>query len=445
LAATGDPTYEGGMAAKRTRCLSAAIALLPLLVRPPAAAALTQIQIEAGANAAPVGAREVTTQLASDAFQGRDNLTEGSRRAQAYLIPLLREIGTGVGGGTDDDVYRHPFFAGTNLIAVVRGRELPDEYVMVGAHYDHLGVAANGDVYNGATDNAAGVAVAIAVGRAIRRLPEPPRRSVVIALWDAEEDGLLGSMAYVAAPALPLDKTVAYVNLDIQGANLTPGLARTSIAVGPETGGPRLVQAVDDAVDAELARFPHGVDTVSLSFVFGQLRSDYASFVAAGVPTVFFSDSTNACYHTVKDESRFVDFDKLASQSRITYRLTADLAEASSTPRFVAPITTLATYDDAVTLDHIFARAMADLNRFDSPERRTVQAIVADVDAIVARGADAFGLMDVGTLLQAAVKTLAAVATLPCNGQFPRGGVPRLPGEPPPGGRRPIDTALPAR
>jgi len=415
---------------------------LALVALPRAAAALTPLQIEAGAGSAPAGTRETTTQLASDAFQGRNNLTEGSQLAQAYLIPLLRAIGPGVGGGSDDDAYKHSFAAGTNLIAVIRGRELPDEYVMVGAHYDHLGVAKNGDVFNGATDNAAGVAVAIAVGQAIRALPEAPRRSVVIALWDAEEDGLLGSIAYVGDPPLPLDKTVACVNLDIQGSDLTPGLARTSIAVGAETGGPLLAEVVTAAVADEARSYPRGVDTVQLSYIFGQLRSDYASFVAAEVPTVFFSDSTSACYHTVKDESRFVDFDKLASQSRITFRVTAELAEGSSVPEFVAPNPGLATYTDAVTLAKIFARATPDENRFTTQDRRRIQQIVADVAAVVARGPESFGSADAGTLLSAAANTLDVLdAGLECAGYFGRTSPFRIAGDHQQDGRRTITGA----
>lgn len=406
-----------------------ACATLAALAGPTAAGALTPTQIAAGARSAPVGLRETVSTLASDAFEGRDNQTEGSRRAQDYLISLLREIGPGVSGATDADAYRHPFAQGTNLIAVIRGRELPDEYVLVGGHYDHLGVSSSGDVYNGATDNAAGTAVAIAVGRAIRALPEPPRRSVAIVLWDAEEDGLLGSVAYVGDPAIPLDRTVAYVNLDIQGANLAPTLARTSIAVGAETGGERLSEVVANAVRAELAGFPRGVETLPVSYIFGQLRSDYASFVAAEVPTVFFSDSTGACYHTVKDETRFVDFEKLASQSRIAYRTTVALAEDRSVPTFVAPNPDLATYADAITLNTIFERSAADLNRFTTPDRRSIKEVFAAVAAIVARGPAAFGGEDVGVLLSAAVDTLAAIeSSLACAGYFGRVGPSFVPG-----------------
>lgn len=390
-----------------------------LLLSAGSARALTAGQIEAGARRAPVGVRETTARLASDAFQGRNNLTEGSQITQAYLIELLREIGTGVGGGTADADYKHPFAQGTNLVAVIPGRELPDEYVLIGGHYDHLGVNSRGEVFNGATDNATGTAISIAVGRAIRALPEAPRRSVAIALWDAEEDGLLGSIGWVANPAIPTEKIVAYVNLDIQGANLAPTLARTSIAVGAETGGDVLSDVVAAAVADELQSFPRGVETLPVSYIFGQLRSDYATFVEAGVPTVFFSDSTGACYHTVDDDTRFVDFDKAASQSRIAFRTTVELAEGARTPDFVAPNPNLAVYADALTLHAIFTRSVSDLGRFTAPDRERLKQVFADVAAIVARGEDAFAPADVTTVLGAAVDTLGAIeSSFRCGGYF---------------------------
>src|SRR5262249_36845557 len=186
---------------------------------------------------------------------------------------------------------------GTNLLAVIRGRELPDEYVIVGAHYDHLDSrstasgacsirnAPGGAICPGATDNAAGVGAVLGIGRALRKLSQAPRRSVVLALWDAEEDGLLGSLYYVQHPLVPLEKTVAYVNFDIQGGVLLPSLRRTSFSVGAETGGSALAAFVADAVAAE----PLG--TLPVSFIFGQLRSAYANFVLTrSLPPASFPD-----------------------------------------------------------------------------------------------------------------------------------------------------------
>src|SRR5213075_2072544 len=122
------------------------------------------------------------TALADDAMDGRDNRSDGSARAQTYLLDRLAAFAKPV----DGDV-RHPFAEGVNLLAVIPGTELPDDYVILGAHYDHLGhqcadVSPTDDICNGATDNAASVAAVLEIGRRLAR--EPVRRSVVIALWD---------------------------------------------------------------------------------------------------------------------------------------------------------------------------------------------------------------------------------------------------------------------
>ena len=230
---------------------------------------------------------------------------------------------------------------------MIRGRDLPDQYVVVGAHYDHLGKqtpdcggqTAEDTICNGATDNAAGVAAVLSVGRALARQHPRPRRSVVLALWDSEEDGLLGSSYYTQHPLVPLSKTVAYVNFDIQGANLLPSLRKTTFAVAAETGGSRL----QSIVRAAAAGGP--LDTTMLSSIFGQYRSDYASFLGVSVPSVFFTDSTGPCYHTAADQSGIVDFGKLSRQIGTSLGVTRRLANTNNPPVFASGLPP-ATYDD---------------------------------------------------------------------------------------------------
>jgi len=186
--------------------------------------------------------------LADDSYAGRNNGSVGSAHARSYLIGGLRLLGAQpVGGGdaasADPEAYEHAFIGGTNIVAVLPGTDLADEHVLVGAHYDGLGSAcrtadAADTICNGATDNATGVAVVMDIARELSR--HAHRRSVIIALWDREEDGLLGSRAFVQAPPVPLESIKTYVNFDIQGANLLPSLRDTSFAIGAETGGPAL-------------------------------------------------------------------------------------------------------------------------------------------------------------------------------------------------------------
>jgi hypothetical protein len=285
---------------------------------------------------------------------------------------------------------------------------------MIGGHYDHLGTSCKrvrpGDVIcNGATDNGAGTAVVVSIARALGRLPAPPRRSILIALWDAEEDGLLGSQYYVEHPVVPLASTVAYLNFDVQGAVLLPSLRYKSFAVGAESGGAILASLVDAAVARQR------LDTRRLSYIFGQERSDYANLVKAGVPTVFFGDSTGPCYHSTGDELPIVDFPKLREQSMIGFRLAVALAETDTPPTFV-PVDVLgATFDDALVLDDVFRAGLTDLPLFSAVDRATVSDLQAKVAAIVADGPADFGADDVATILLGTLSGIDAILDLPCT------------------------------
>ena len=274
--------------------------------------------------------------IAGDDTAGRNNNTPGSALARSYLLGELKANANGLDSSqTGDAAYIQTFPSGTNLLAVIPGTDLADQYVMVGAHYDHLGSGCRTSVpadtiCNGATDNAAGVAALLGIARAIKAQATPPRRSVILAIWDREEDGLLGSQYYVQHPVVPLAKTTSYVNFDIQGSNLLPSLRNTSIAVAAETGGTRFQDIVRSAIGEQ------SLDTTLFSSIFGQFRSDYANLIGAGVPSVFFTDSTGPCYHTAQDEFGVVDFYKLDQQIQISLAVTRELANTSTPPAFVA-------------------------------------------------------------------------------------------------------------
>src|SRR5262249_42431790 len=155
-----------------------------------------------------------------------------------------------------------------------------------------------GEICNGAADNASGVAATLAIAKAAKKLG--PRRSLILAFWDGEEDGLAGSAYYHDHPLGPAAAGKGALKFDIPWADLLPSLKNVSFAVGTETGGSPFGAMVDAAVQAE------GLDTQLLSYLFGQLRSDYVNLVRAGIPTVFFTDANNGCYHTVNDDVKYV-------------------------------------------------------------------------------------------------------------------------------------------
>ncbi|MGH7785530.1 MAG: M28 family metallopeptidase [Candidatus Binatia bacterium] len=356
--------------------------------------------------------------LTDDALLGRNNNTAGSLAAQQILIDELEEIGA---VGLDsmqsgEPAFKQPFVQsgtiGTNILAIIPGSELPNEYVFVGGHYDHLSSCRDlqpGDtVCNGATDNAAGVAAALAIGRGIAALPTRPRRSVVIALWDAEEDSLRGSLYYTNNPLVPLVNTVGYVNFDIQGANLLPSLRRFTFAVGAETG---------NGLGALVAQAAAGVDLDErqLSYIFGQARSDYVNFVSKMVPTVFYSDSTGPCYHSDADEPAVVDFGKLEDQIRRGYEVTLALANATAPPTFVPPASPLANYGDAVVLDEILTAGLDDLGLFSAGDQTDLIQIQSTIHMIVLDGPGAFDNSDVTTLLLSTVDVIDILTRTACD------------------------------
>ena len=357
--------------------------------------------------------------LSDDALLGRNNNTVGSAMAQDIIIDALEAVGA-IGLDTNqsgDAAFKQPFVQsgsiGTNILGIIPGSTLSNEYVIVGAHYDHLSTCRDlkpGDtVCNGATDNAAGVAAALGIARGIGALPTAPSRSVVIALWDAEEDSLRGSLYYSNNPLVPLANTVAYVNLDIQGANLLPSLRRFTFAVGAETG---------NGLGALVGQAAAGVDLDErqLSYIFGQARSDYVNFVAKNVPTVFYSDSTGPCYHSDADEPSVVDFGKLEMQTRRGFDLTLALANAVTPPAFVAPAVPLATYADAVALDEVLTAGLNDLALFAPGDQADLIQVQSVINMMVQDGPGAFDDTDVTTLLLNTIEVIDILTRTACDG-----------------------------
>lgn len=353
--------------------------------------------------------------LASDTSAGRDNDTPGSTITRQYLLGQLKPITRGANtAATGDAAYLQAIPSGTNVVAVLPGGDLADQYVLVGAHYDHKGSSCTtadpaDTICNGATDNAAGVAALLGIARTLASQPTPPRRSVVFALWDREEDGLLGSKYYVTNPLVPLDHTVGYVNFDIQGANLRPSLRSTTFAIAAESGGAALQQIVRDAYGTG------PLDGALLSSIFGQGRSDYVNLIGAHVPTVFFSDATGPCYHTAQDDVHVVDFPKLDRQIAVALAVTRALATTATPPPFTtAP--KLATYDDAVELAALGDRLSADVGSFSPADQTVLNTARTNTTAIAAAGPAAFDDAAISQLISATASSVSVLTHGPCDG-----------------------------
>jgi Zn-dependent M28 family amino/carboxypeptidase len=366
--------------------------------------------------------RDVVTALVSDDLAGRNNNTPGSQKSQRLLIDELSTFAQPAFPDKSGDArFLQPIPDGNNILAVIPGGELADQWVIIGAHYDHLGSGddcggktASDEICNGATDNAAGVAEALAVGRAIAA-DGVPRRSVLLAIWDREEDydealdlGLIGSNTYIKAPVVPLDKTTVYLNFDVQGATLLPSLDTTTVIVGAETGGQPLI----DATAAAAAQST--LTSLQLSLLFGQGRSDHAVFANAQVPTVFFTDANTACYHTVKDDLGAVDFGKLDQQIVTATALAQAMIATETAPVFNANAPA-STFNDAVSMLAVTSGAQQDFGVLKPEAAAFANSYVDQLQIIVDAGPTKFDDAAVGILLGGAIKFVAALTQATCQ------------------------------
>jgi hypothetical protein len=239
---------------------------------------------------------------------------------------------------------RYGLLKSANVVAVVPGSDpqLKDQAVVIGGHLDHLG--RRGDyIYNGAEDNGSGAVGVLAIARALALNPEKPKRSVVFCLWTGEEEGLFGSRWYVEHPAYPLDKTVAYLNLDMIAQPWTEaGLRRMTRMLNVDDAEALLkkikpenflpLSYANGAVDLRQAMTAAdacvGFDILyrespkTLDRMMG--GSDHASFAMADKPWVFFMSGMSDVYHTPADSLEKFSGETMARIGRLVY-LTAFL------------------------------------------------------------------------------------------------------------------------
>lgn len=207
---------------------------------------------------------------------------------------------------------------GKNVVAVIEGSDpvLKNECVVYTAHYDHLGMGQDGEVYNGADDNGTGTVSLLELAEAFQSMKKKPSRSIVFAWVTAEEKGLFGSDYYSQHPVFPLDKTLVDINLDMVGRS-----AETEPAPDARTekqlAGPNGVYIVTGKQSTELMDISNKLskerglilnDKLSGQFL---NRSDYYHFYKHGIPVMGLSTGMHDDYHKVTDEIDKIDFFKM--------------------------------------------------------------------------------------------------------------------------------------
>ena len=259
--------------------------------------------------------------LADDSLEGREAGSRGGRAAGAYLLQQFQRSLEAVGG----QLQVQPFGAGyRNLLGQLEGSDPQrhSEYVLLGAHYDHLGYGSArnslgpiGYIHNGADDNASGTAAVLEILDAFSRSGLRPARTVLFALWDGEEKGLLGSQHWVHHPTVPLQQVKLAINLDMVGR-----LRDRRV----EVYGTRTMTGLRSLVS-------HANSDLGLRLDFLwklEPNGDHHTFFSRQIPIVMFHTGLHDQYHRPSDDAELINAAGLELVARLVFGTVVRAAEA---------------------------------------------------------------------------------------------------------------------
>ena len=258
--------------------------------------------------------------LAADEMRGRDTGSAGGEAARAYIVGRLEALGVEAPlmgrlqpwemTGRSREGPRT--WSGVNVLGQVRGTRVSNRYIVVTAHYDHVGEH-GGQIYNGADDNASGVATLLALAAELKR--EGPEHSVLFVALDGEERGLLGARHFVEAPPFPLASIVMNLNFDMTARAETDGkLWVTGTYQNPQ------FRPVLEALPAQgPVALAFGKDTPQDTGEDNWVEaSDHAAFHRAGVPFLYLGVNYHPDYHRPSDDFERITPEVFASAAQLS-------------------------------------------------------------------------------------------------------------------------------
>ena len=279
--------------------------------------------------------------LASDELQGREAGFHGSRVTSEYIVSLLQWMG--VSPLADSyfqpfDAYRkerqkkgrlevhpdsiaklkqevHQKLSMRNVLGMIPGKNTK-EYVIVGAHFDHLGIdpVLDGDqIYNGADDNASGVSAVLQIARAFLASGQQPERNVIFAFWDGEEKGLLGSKYFVQTCPF-LSQIKGYLNFDMIGRNNKPQQPKQVVyfytAAHPVFG---------DWLKEDIRKYSLQLEPDYRAWENPIGGSDNGSFAKVGIPIIWYHTDGHPDYHQPSDHADQLNWDKIVEITKASF------------------------------------------------------------------------------------------------------------------------------
>jgi Zn-dependent M28 family amino/carboxypeptidase len=240
-----------------------------------------------------------------------------------------------------------------NVVAVWDGSDpvLKNEYVAMGAHYDHVGICAPGTadpICNGADDDGSGTTALLGMAEALSRARQRPRRSVLFVWHCGEEKGLWGSRYFTEYPTVPLDKIVTQINIDMIGRSKK---ADDTNPRNKDLTGPDSIYVIGSTMmSTELGALSQTVNKSFLNLTYDVkyddpadpnrffYRSDHFNYARKGIPIIFFFDGVHEDYHRPGDEPQKIDYDKMERVTRTIYMLLWEVASLKERPKVDKPL-----------------------------------------------------------------------------------------------------------
>jgi hypothetical protein len=240
-----------------------------------------------------------------------------------------------------------------NVVAVWEGGDavLKNEYVAMGAHYDHIGICAPGTadpICNGADDDGSGTTALLGMAEAISHAKLRPRRSVLFVWHCGEEKGLWGSRYFTDYPTIPLDHIVTQLNIDMIGRSKKEGDTNPRNA---NLSGPNQIYVIGSTMmSTELGKLSETVNKSYLNLQYDLryddpndpnrffFRSDHFNYARKGIPIIFFFDGVHEDYHRPGDEPQKIDYEKMEKVARTIYMTLWEVANLPVRPKVDKPL-----------------------------------------------------------------------------------------------------------
>ncbi len=276
--------------------------------------------------------------LASDILEGRKTGEKGQKMAANYITAYYKNLGLKAPKGHDDYMQKIPkdYFNGAskddseNIVAYIKGSEKPDEYVVISAHYDHLGMKGK-EVYNGADDNGSGTTAVLEIAQAFQKAKKNghgPKRSILFINLTGEEIGLYGSKYYTSHPIFPLKNTIVDLNIDMVGRidEKHEGKEDYVYLIGADklsTDLHKLSEKVNKKYTQFKLDYTYNDDNDPNRFYY---RSDHYNFAKNNIPIIFYFNGVHEDYHKTTDTPDKINYDLLAKRAQLVFYTAWEIA-----------------------------------------------------------------------------------------------------------------------